>query len=64
MNVPYEKIQENQIIDQYAISLLDIAEYFRTSNPPKYKMAIKCVKVIFFFVNRHYKRFIIFLLVG
>ncbi|VDN56673.1 unnamed protein product [Dracunculus medinensis] len=47
MNVPYEKIQENQIIDQYAISLLDIAEYFRTSNPPKYKMAIKCVKACF-----------------
>lgn len=53
MSVVENYLPERYLFDQAAILLLEGAEFFRAHNPPKYKMAIKCLKVryIFHFIS-------------
>uniref|UniRef100_A0A1I7W4W6 MAU2 chromatid cohesion factor homolog n=1 Tax=Loa loa TaxID=7209 RepID=A0A1I7W4W6_LOALO len=47
MSVVDNYLPERYLFDQAAILLLEGAEFFRSHNPPKYKMAIKCLKACF-----------------
>uniref|UniRef100_A0A8R1TN58 MAU2 chromatid cohesion factor homolog n=2 Tax=Onchocerca TaxID=6281 RepID=A0A8R1TN58_ONCVO len=47
MSVMENYLPERYLFDQAAILLLEAAEFFRSHNPPKYKMAIKCLKACF-----------------
>ncbi|EJW81763.1 hypothetical protein WUBG_07328, partial [Wuchereria bancrofti] len=44
MSVEENYMPERYLFDQAAVLLLEGAEFFRSHNPPKYKMAIKCLK--------------------
>lgn len=50
MNVMENYLPERYLFDRAAVLLLEGAEFFRTHNPPKYKMAIKCLKVCHIFL--------------
>ncbi|VDK70417.1 unnamed protein product [Litomosoides sigmodontis] len=47
MNVMENYLPERYLFDRAAVLLLEGAEFFRAHNPPKYKMAIKCLKACF-----------------
>uniref|UniRef100_A0A0R3RYZ3 MAU2 chromatid cohesion factor homolog n=1 Tax=Elaeophora elaphi TaxID=1147741 RepID=A0A0R3RYZ3_9BILA len=47
MSVVENYLPERYLFDQAAVLLLEGAEFFRAHNPPKYKMAIKCLKACF-----------------
>ncbi|VDN04959.1 unnamed protein product [Thelazia callipaeda] len=44
MDVIESYVPEQNLLDQAAILLLEAAEFFRSHVPPKYKLAIKCLK--------------------
>lgn len=43
-------------LDQAVLSLMAIAETYRSAKIPRYKMAIKCALVIFFYALKKFRR--------